>query len=146
MSTKGVRILLDPQNPHDFNDGGLDELAGSLRDGCENADVGISLRPEEGYGGPFSEVLSIWLDVGAAVSPLVTINTVAKIAGDALRGRWLREKDACGPDEQPRARSVVLYDHNGAPLKSVRIDQPDGAPRDEALPERAPRPFPGHGG
>lgn len=115
-------LILDPANPFDFGEGGLRPLADEL-EGRLGGEVRVHLRTEEGYGGPLPEVLAIWEAATNQLEHGVTITAV----GAFLRERWKREKDLCGPDEEPRDRSATGYDTSGTPRWSIRIGLPDGA-------------------
>lgn len=136
------RLLLDPANPHDFT---LEELEGfgdALRASLDDVvDVVPVLRDEQGYGGPLSEVIHVWLQVAESVEAFLFARQVARACGRLLQGRWQADQDRCENDEVPRKRVATIYGPDDRPLIEVEVDAPDGVPR-ESLIEPGPDPLP----
>ena len=115
------RIILEPANPFDFEDGDLEKLADELRNVAGKATV-VARRPEHGYGVSFNEVLHVWIvwnQLGGPAASAVVI-AVTKLAVS----RWKRDR-ARHPDKT-RPRSVTIWGPNGKPLKSITVDAEEG--------------------
>jgi hypothetical protein len=129
-------ILLDPANPHDFDKSELDELAAMLKSEVPGVDAVPAFREEEGYGGPLSEVVYVWLLWASfvdAIDPLWKTIEIARTTVEWARARWRRDHDKNG--DRARARTIVLCDKHGRVMESVRIDLPAGEPITEENPD-----------
>ena len=140
-------IILDPANPHDFTRGELDELVDRLREQAPDTEVLAALRPEEGYGGPWSEALYLWLELKDNIDAVAAIAATIKW----LKGRWERDRDKHPPPQKPRARSLTVIEEERI-VRRVTIDLPKGEAvkeeldLDEALPHSKPSPDEGASG
>jgi hypothetical protein len=127
--TKRARVLLDPANPHEFAEAELVEAEKDVRaQWPAPVDVLPAIRDEEGYGGPLSEVLHVWLDVAESVNAVAFAAAVAKGIGVFLRRRWEADKATCDEGETPRKRVGTLYGPNDQILSEVVVDAPEGEP------------------
>ena len=84
------------------------------------------LRSEEGYGGPWSEVLYIWIEVKENVDAIGFL----AVAIAWMRKRWERDRDKHPPPGKPRSRSIVVIEEERV-TRNIKIDLPDGEPVDE---------------
>jgi hypothetical protein len=129
-------IVLDPGNPYDFTDGGLewlrDELAQEL-----GTSVVIDRRDERGEGVTFIEVLHVWMEIGEVASTGLLATRL---------GAWLlaRRRAEAESTDQPRPRSADLYGPNGELLKTIRVegDEPAIAGPETDKERLRPRPKP----
>lgn len=126
-----MTILLDPANPYDFSREELEALAKTLEADSPGTDVVAAFRLEEGYGGPWSEVLYIWHE-GKEVA-----ETAVLLAGAVkwMKSRWHRDY-AKHPDK-PRPRNVVEIEEERI-VRDVRIDLPDGEAVEEQITDETP--------
>jgi hypothetical protein len=129
-------IVLDPGNPYDFTDGGLeglrDELAQEL-----GTSVVIDRRDEHGEGVTFIEVLHVWMEIGEVASTGLLATRL---------GAWLlaRRRAEAKSTDQPRPRSADLYGPDGELLKTIRVegDEPVIAGPETDKKRLRPRPKP----
>jgi hypothetical protein len=133
------RVILDPANPHDFELSELQDLAAQLQAELLDAEITPVLRPEEGYGGPWSEVLYVWLEVKDNVDAIGFL----AVAIAWLKQRWERDRDKHPPPGKPRSRTLHVYEEEKT-TRIIRIDLPDGEPVEEEpnLDEKLPHPRP----
>jgi len=115
------RIILEPANPFDFEDGSLEELGEELREETGKP-TEVVRRPEHGYGVIFNEVLHVWLVWNTYGGPAATA-AVAAITGWAKR-RWKQDREK--NPERPRTRSVIFWGADGKPLKSITVEMGEG--------------------
>lgn len=137
------RILLDPANPHDFEAEDFADLVEDITADFPGVEVKPVERDEVGYGGPFVEVLHIWIDVADTVGAASVMAAVAQKVG-----RFMERRRAAKPDPQAdlgpdRPRVANIYDGRGNLLKRVTVTGP-GGPQDESPKpgEMAPHPKP----
>jgi hypothetical protein len=129
-------IVLDPGNPHDFTDGGLEILRDELAQEF-NTSVMIDRREEHGQGVTFIEILHVWMEIGEVASTGLLATRL---------GAWLlarRHKEAKETD-RPRPRSANLFGPDGELLKTVLVEDDEPVVGDpEAYGEWSrPRPKP----
>lgn len=138
------RLLLDPANPHDFDPGELEQIAAGLEAEVPDVEAVAVRRPEDGYGGPFMEVLHVWEEGAVAVDAVTTTAAGAKWLIGALQARWRKDRDEHPSPEKPRPRVFNLYNENEELIRSVLIDLPDGEPAESEVvsSEHAPHPRP----
>jgi hypothetical protein len=126
-------ILLDPANPYDYDAGELEQLARDLEAEVPGMAAVPVRRPEVGAGGPFMEVLHVWLDLNryASENPL-DVAAAGWLIGQ-LGKRWLRDRESHPPPERPRPRVFNLYNEDDELVRSVVIDLPDGEPVEQTV-------------
>src|ERR1700730_12859985 len=100
------RVLLDPANPHDFTRAELEELAQKIREDAPGTEVLPAFRPEEGFGGPWSEVLYIWHETKEGVETSILLGAAIKW----MKRRWERDRDEHPPSAKPRSRSITVIE------------------------------------
>jgi hypothetical protein len=135
--TQVDRVILDPANPHDFELSELQDLAAQLQPKLPDAEITPVLRSEEGYGGPWSEVLYIWLEVKDNVDAIGFL----AVAIAWSKKRWHRDRDKHPPPEKPRPRTITVIQEETI-TRTVTIDLPDGEPVDEEPTPGEPLPHP----
>jgi hypothetical protein len=118
-----VHIQLDPANPYDFTDAELEDLADQLRKVMPEAVVEATPRAERGYGGPYQEVVHVWVEHGAYTAP-AAISVGTELA-KWLLARWKRDRDSHPPPQKPRPRGGSIYVEETL-VRRFRIDLPDG--------------------
>jgi hypothetical protein len=133
--TQVDRVILDPANPHDFELSELQDLAAQLQPKLPDAEITPVLRSEEGYGGPWSEVLYIWLEVKD------NVDAIGFLAIAWSKKRWHRDRDKHPPPEKPRPRTITVIQEETI-TRTVTIDLPDGEPVDEEPTPGEPLPHP----
>ncbi len=121
--TESTTLLLEPGNPYDFTDEELEELTAAVRDEVPDLEVAVASREEEGYGVTLVEVLHVFVEHKEEIS--LTAGAVGAVIR-WMRRRWERDKR--------RQRAVLIWDSRGEPLKTVKIDVPDGEPVEEDPP------------
>jgi hypothetical protein len=127
-------IVLDPGNPYDFTDGGLEGLRDDLAQELDTS-VMIDRREERGQGVTFIEILHVWMEIGEVASTGLLATRL---------GTWLlarRRKEAAGTD-QSRPRSANLYGPDGELLKTVLVEDDEPVIVDPGVGEEWPRPRP----
>ncbi len=123
-------LLLEPGNPFDFTDQELEELIAAVRNDVPDLKVDVAVREEVGYGVTLIEVLHVFVEHKEEIS--LTAGAVGAVIR-WMKRRWERDKG--------RQRAVLIWGPRGEPLKSVKIDDPDGEPVEEDPPqENRPRP------
>lgn len=119
-----TRITLDPGNPLDFTEADLQALAEELRRQDPALDVEVRIRPEHGYGVTLTEVLRVIVDAAGVAADVGGTLAFADIVIEWAKARWRKDRDD-HPDSEPRERAVIIYDADGRPLRTVRIEGPD---------------------
>lgn len=123
-------LLIEPGNPFDFTDEELDELIAAIQNDAPDRRVEVAVREEVGYGVTLIEVLHVFVEHKEEIS--LTAGAVGAVIR-WMKRRWERDKG--------RQRTVLIWGPRGEPLKSVKIDDPDGEPVEENPPqEDRPRP------
>jgi hypothetical protein len=137
-------LLLDPANPYDWEPGELEQFVRDLETETPGITAVPIRRPEEGYGGPFIEVLHVWQEYSSAVGGAATTAAATRYIIRALQKRWRQDREEHPAPEKPRPRTFSLYNENDELIRSVRIDLPDGEPVEEDIEseERAAHPRP----
>lgn len=125
-----TEILIRPANPFDFEPEELEELANRLREAEPSLDIRVDVQTERGYGVTPYEVIQIIATTGNAAVILAagakTLNRTIKWTRD----RWQKDKDN-HPGESPRPRVIEVIDQDGHVLTSIKIDIPDGDPKED---------------
>jgi hypothetical protein len=124
-----TQVILEPGNPHDFDQKELDELSKRLQEE-HDVDVRTAFRPERGYGVTFHEVINVFVNVSEAASSIAGGVAVLKTVVTWAQNRWRKDRDN-DPRSKPRPRVVMLYDGTGKLLKRVTVDSPSGEPTEE---------------
>jgi hypothetical protein len=138
------RLILDPANPFDFEPGELEQFAAEAEAEAPAFSVIPVRRPEEGAGGPLTEVLHVWQDYSEVLEHGEANLIVAVYLIKKLKERWTRERDKHPPPAKPRMRVLNEYDEKEELVRSVVIDLPDGEAKESEVPagQHAPHPRP----
>jgi hypothetical protein len=126
-----VTILLDPANPYDFSRDELEELAVEIRTHTPQVEVLPIFRPEDGYGGPWAEVLYIWHEAKEGIETAILLASAVKW----MKRRW--ERDRIRHPDNPRSRSVMLIEDELV-VRNIKIDLPNGEAVEETIDSRDP--------
>lgn len=127
-------IVLDPGNPYDFTDGGIESFRDELAQELDTSVV-IDRREERGQGVTFIEILHVWMEIGEVANTGLLATRL---------GAWLlarRRKEAAGTDHV-RPRSANLYGPDGELLKTVLVEDDEPAIVDPEAGEEWARPRP----
>lgn len=111
-----ANVIVEPGNPHDLTEDEERELLAVMKEADPDVDVRVVRRPEEGYGGPLTEVVHVFVENPQLLG----------IGAGALGGlyAWLRKRFR----KDGRPRFVPIYGGDGRVLKTVRIEGPNGDP------------------
>ncbi len=132
-----LKVSVRPTNPYEFTDLELEDLAAQLSEIDEAVAVQINVPPQRGYGVHASEVLHLFLETALTGGfEAVGVKVIESTIGWA-QARWKKEQQE-QPELPPRARVVTIYGPRGEVLKDVRIDLPDGQPREKGLAHQRP--------
>jgi hypothetical protein len=137
-------VIFEPNNPYEFEEGALDPLADEVKGAFSGVSTRVVCRSEAGYGAPFTEALSIWLDGGSIAASAISIGTLARLVGQFLRGRWRDDRGRSNSEVgAPRPRAAIIYDRHGNVLRVISVNGPAGEILEEEEGPPAPRGFPG---
>lgn len=107
---------MEPGNPLDLTAEDLQPLVAALTalEGSPGATVAFNKPEPDKAAVTFHEILHVWLPYLAGTGVAVELGKkVIALAGDWVKGKLDERKG--------RRRTVILYDHEGKPLKTITV-------------------------